>query len=180
MALFEIYYFDISTHIHLNKYRVSKKYLDGVLNFLDFAFLKAVREGSILCPCKRCANCFWQNKDTVLEHLICDGFLEGYTSWIYHGEDITSPSSTYNYDNLNTNDDMRGMLNEAFGMFDVVEEEIATQEQDLNEDPNEEAKKFYKLVGDSEKELYPGCKKFSKLFFYCSFISHKVSKWMDQ
>ncbi|KAL3527654.1 hypothetical protein ACH5RR_012343 [Cinchona calisaya] len=35
---------------------------------------------------------------------------------------------------------------------------------------NVEVEKFYKLIDDSQQELYPGCKNFSKL----SFISHLV------
>ncbi|XP_020091175.1 uncharacterized protein LOC109712162 [Ananas comosus] len=71
----------------------------------------------------------------------------------------------HDFDNTDVHDDMHGMLNEAFGIFHEPDEKIAQQEYMSNKEPNEEAKKFYKLVDDLEQELYPGCKKFSKLSF---------------
>nr|CAD1831778.1 unnamed protein product [Ananas comosus var. bracteatus] len=71
----------------------------------------------------------------------------------------------HDFDNTDVHDDIRGMLNEAFGIFHEPDEKIAQQEYMSNKEPNEEAKKFYKLVDDLEQELYPGCKKFSKLSF---------------
>lgn len=155
----------IIIHIHFQNCRVSEKYLQGVSNFLDFAFLNTIQEGLILCPCNKCTNRYWQDRETVLDHLICDGFSNVYTNWIYHGENVDMSSSMHDFDNTDVHDDMRGMLNEAFGISHEPDEETVPREYMSNEDPNEEAKKFYKLVDDSEQELYPGCKKFSKLSF---------------
>lgn len=97
--------------------------------------------------------------------MICDGFVHDYTCWVYHGEDITSSFLGSDYGNSSACDNMREMLNDAFGCFDENKEEMPAEEHNYNENPNEEAKIFYKLVKDSEQELYPGCKKFSKLSF---------------
>lgn len=97
--------------------------------------------------------------------MICDGFSENYICWIYHGEDITSFSSVHHYDKTEPLDDIHAMLNEAFGNIHEIDEEIAPKEDVCHENPNEEAKKFYKLLENSEQELYPGCKRFSKLAF---------------
>jgi hypothetical protein len=43
----------------------------------------------------------------------------------------------------------------------------------IDEEPNKEAKRFYGLVKDAEQELYPGCKKFSKLSFIIRLFQMK-------
>jgi len=57
-----------------------------VNNFLAFAFKNSAVGSKILCPCRKCVNSFWREASDVREHLICDGFLEGYTIWNLHGE----------------------------------------------------------------------------------------------
>ncbi|WRX12285.1 Transposase-associated domain - like 1 [Theobroma cacao] len=41
--------------------RLSKGYIDGVRQFLDFAFANGSKGGLILCPCKTCNNCLWKD-----------------------------------------------------------------------------------------------------------------------
>ncbi|XP_070044168.1 uncharacterized protein [Nicotiana tomentosiformis] len=53
-----------------------------------------------------------------------------------------------------------------------------------NEKPNVHATKFYKLLEDAETELYPGCKKVSKLSFvvkllHLKCLNHWRNIWMD-
>ncbi|WVZ84120.1 LOW QUALITY PROTEIN: hypothetical protein U9M48_031181, partial [Paspalum notatum var. saurae] len=43
-------------------------------------------ENKILCPCRKCVNSFWRESSDAREHLICDGFLKGYTTWNLHEE----------------------------------------------------------------------------------------------
>ena len=50
-------------------------------------------------PCKKCVNSFWRDVGEVREHLLCDDFLKGYTTWTLHGE---ASSSFVNHGN---NDD---------------------------------------------------------------------------
>ena len=65
-------------------------YKDGVRDFLQFAMRNAFSNGKIMCPCIRCVNCSQQTLEIVREHLICDGFMRGYTTWILHGEELPS------------------------------------------------------------------------------------------
>ena len=58
--------------------------------FIAYAFKNSAKENKILCPCKKCANLFWREVCDVREHLICDGFLNGYTTWNFHGEGSSS------------------------------------------------------------------------------------------
>ena len=66
--------------------RHNKTYLQGVNNFLAFAFSNSAVDKKILCPCRKCVNSFWKEASEVREHLICDGFLRGYRTWNLHGE----------------------------------------------------------------------------------------------
>jgi hypothetical protein len=79
--------------------RETKVYKQGVNGFLAFAFRHSAIGNKILCPCKKCVNSFWREAGEVREHLICDGFLKGYTTWTLHGE---ASSSFVNHGN---NDD---------------------------------------------------------------------------
>ena len=61
-------------------------------------------------------------------------------------------------------DEMQEMLNDAFGMSMPNEEsEISPHVHEKFEKPNEDAKFFYNLLREAEHELYPRCKKFTKL-----------------
>ena len=31
-------------------------------------------------------NSYWREESKVREHLVCEGFTEGYKQWIFHGE----------------------------------------------------------------------------------------------
>ncbi|KAK6236393.1 hypothetical protein SCA6_011730 [Theobroma cacao] len=92
--------------------RLSKGYIDGVRQFLDFAFENGSKGGLILCPCKTCNNCLWKDQDEVYNHFICKGTDQGYIHWIYHGK-RSSPS-------MNVHDDV-GMGDES-NMHDDVEQ----------------------------------------------------------
>ena len=108
----------------MQKSRLSQEYLDGVQNFLNFAFHYASEDNRILCPCLKCANIDWHMREIVYEHLVCFGFLPGYTRWYFHGESIpsrsycrVSQSSTCNSQHQSiTQDDIEGMLQDAFNM----------------------------------------------------------------
>jgi len=53
-------------------------YRQGVDMFLEFTFSNSAKINLILCPCKACKNSCWRVRSTVLEHLIFEGFTEGY------------------------------------------------------------------------------------------------------
>lgn len=118
----------------------------------------------------------------MAEHLLWHGFLSGYKKWILHGELFTDDEEEVlqNHDETNTDDNMQEMLHDRFGMqheFDNFERVPPVGEA---EKPCEEAEKFYKLMEDAEKELYPGCQKFSKLSFIIRLLQIKcLGGWSD-
>ena len=49
------------------------------------------------------------------------------------------------------------------------------------EKPNEDANKFYNLLREAEQELYPGCKKFTKLSFIIRLFHMKyLNRWNNK
>lgn len=114
------------------KPRQSREYQEGVDQFLEFAFNNESVGGKIMCPCKHCVNSLWQTRDEAKVHLICDGFLRGYTQWVCHGEfssinDIASSSSTHILEtsqvqeairaNFRGFDNMEALLHDTMGMI---------------------------------------------------------------
>ncbi|GAA0186187.1 hypothetical protein LIER_33475 [Lithospermum erythrorhizon] len=50
-----------------------------------------------------------------------------------------------------------------------------------SEGPNDDTKKFFRLMEEAEVELYPGCKNFSKLLFIVRLLQEKViNGWTDK
>ncbi|XP_019233784.1 PREDICTED: uncharacterized protein LOC109214325 [Nicotiana attenuata] len=136
--------------------RYSKEYIDGVQHFLDFAYSDGDPQGEeIQCPCAKCCNIPWYRRNVVYDHLICNGFVKGYTRWINHGEWEIPMDVNDDMDEDNSYDDIDGLLNDQFRYV----------AQGVDECQNEDAKKFYNLVDEASQELYPGCKGFSKLSF---------------
>jgi hypothetical protein len=165
--------------------RNCRAYQNGVDSFLRFAMNNASLNGKILCPCVKCGNGIMRTDIEAREHLIVYGFIKGYSHWIVHGElslqtsSRTNLGSNFQGDNSQV-DDMDGLLHDAFGIpshddFEGVENSPGA------EFLNSEAENFYKLINDSQQELYPGCKKFSKLSFLIRLLHLKCAgKWSNR
>ncbi|GJN23926.1 hypothetical protein PR202_gb11620 [Eleusine coracana subsp. coracana] len=70
--------------------RISHEYDKGLSKFIELALDTSAEQNRILCPCKTCGNNYWLEADDVRDHLISQGFMKGYTSWIHHGEGMRS------------------------------------------------------------------------------------------
>ncbi|XP_041994040.1 uncharacterized protein LOC121744538 isoform X1 [Salvia splendens] len=159
----------------MSKSRVTTEYQNGLHYFLDYAFHNASMHDKILCPCKRCRIRILVSRDDAFEHLTVDGFIPGYNQWIAHGELPSRLSSSgENQHNSLGDDDMRGLVHDAFG---VPNEEGHTEEYtgaQMDVDyANGQAKEFYKLIDNSQQPLYEGCDKFSKLSFIIRLLHLK-------
>ena len=74
------------------------------------------------------------------------------------------------------------MLNDAFGMpMPNEESERSPHVHEEFEKPNKDANKFYNLLREADHELYPGCKKFTKLSFIISLFHMKcLNGWSNK
>ncbi|XP_019263792.1 PREDICTED: uncharacterized protein LOC109241509 [Nicotiana attenuata] len=144
--------------------RWTDEYIRGVNNFLDKAFERASQRNKILCPCKKCINRYWHYRNVVEDHLVVNGFVDGYTKWVFHGEGLSSrnaPHQSNDDEDSNMRDDIDGLLHDTFRN---VEGE-AEQEEQMRETLSEDAKRFFRLLEEGKQELYPGCETFTKLSF---------------
>ncbi|KAG5528907.1 hypothetical protein RHGRI_029536 [Rhododendron griersonianum] len=162
--------------IHI-KNRLDPAYVQGVESFIEFAYANKLPEAKIYCPCKKCVNLKFETRTGVKEHIIINGFDTKYTRWTYH-EELSASSSGSAMDvnhEFDFMDDMVGLVHDAFG--------IQRQEGDLSDvemingvglGPDEKTKKFFKLLEDAKRELYPGCKTFTTLSFIMRLMHIKV------
>lgn len=149
----------------MNFPRHSDEYKIGLNIFLDDFFSKNVVGGQMSCPCKKCKRRFCHYRHNVYEHLVVDGFVKGFKEWVVQREESSTTcndrSREYEAEDHNSLDDIDGLLHDTFK--DVAEG--FDRNQGVEDGPNKEARKFYMLVEEGKQELYPGCKKFSKLSF---------------
>ncbi|CAN1172867.1 hypothetical protein LINPERHAP2_LOCUS30332 [Linum perenne] len=160
--------------------RLSHKFLHGISSFIDFA-RNSYKDGILACPCRRCVNGHRHSENVVITHILENGFSPGYTNWCFHGESM----SRYENENSNIQDVNEQRNDNAQGQNNVQQflEEMAIgygQIRDLGSDAdingedyhtsadpeipttealNEEAKKFYDFLKQTDEELFPGCKK---------------------
>ncbi|XP_028074698.1 uncharacterized protein LOC114277071 [Camellia sinensis] len=163
----------------MKKSRLSRDYMQGIKEFLEFASHNVSNDGTISCPCMRCVNSYMLTLEVVHHHLVFYGISPGYNCWYLHGEIMsatTSSRTSQSHEEIRPEyGDIRDMLRDVFPMHTQNMDEYAEESnlpepsdqgpsvQRPQEDPNEDAQKFYDLLKDAEKPLYEGCKNFSKL-----------------
>ncbi|KAF7154393.1 hypothetical protein RHSIM_Rhsim01G0019000 [Rhododendron simsii] len=159
------------------KDRRSKDYEEGIESFLKFAIMRGQDPQSIRCPCRLCGNMRKQSIQEIRNHLFFNGIDQSYDTWIWHGEaTTTTPPPCVNPHEffhekietppLNVTTEVREMVEAAYN--------------DCATDPD----KFKKLLEDAEKQLYPGCMKFTKLSALVRLFNFKVgsglsNKWFS-
>ncbi|KAJ9697398.1 hypothetical protein PVL29_009288 [Vitis rotundifolia] len=150
----------------MQKSRVSSEYHKGVLEFLDFTFSNALRKEMLSCPCTHCNNCVMQKREIMYDHLLDNGITRNYVRWLMNGEyKFCEPTNTSTNES-NMHEEIQEMLNDAFRMS--MSNEKSKRSPHVHKEfkkSNEDANKFYNLLKEAEHELYPGCKKFTKLSF---------------
>jgi hypothetical protein len=118
----------------------------------------------------------------VQEHLMCDGFLNGYRMWTLHGE---ASSSFMNHDTCDVPDIIE-QPSEADDISELIRNlacgfnDRGDMEGDRSFEPsNEDVAAIHKLDADNRQELYPGCSNNSAMLS-SSITSHQTSCWMDR
>ncbi|XP_027156993.1 uncharacterized protein LOC113758246 [Coffea eugenioides] len=161
----------------MQKNRRSKEYWDGLQKILDYAFQNSSINGMILCPCKECKCGVCITRENAELHLKVYGFVKGYTHWAAHGEFVYSSAPKPTSHDISHGvrdelDDMHGLVHDALGIPEQDHTRIDGTEY-KSQLPNVEAEKFYNLIDNSNKELYSGCKRFSKLSFMIRLLHLK-------
>ncbi|KAK9212492.1 hypothetical protein WN943_001874 [Citrus x changshan-huyou] len=131
--------------------RLSDEYEAGVEKFIKTAVESNQEISVVRCPCDKCQNLAFHRPKEVKDHLIIWGLDMSYKTWVWHGEDIRNKSP----DNIGCQNDSGYMDYDGGNTVEMVEDAF----KDCDSDP----KALKKLLEDSEKPLYPGSNKFTKL-----------------
>ncbi|XP_047309914.1 uncharacterized protein LOC124913370 [Impatiens glandulifera] len=188
---------DSRDRIDLSNYdRFSVEYLNGIENFLEYAFREGGDGGKVRCPCKKCVLNKLKVRGEIYDDLVVNGIMSGYSTWFSHGEFLSNQSTSQPIPNVqhdSPNNDMTQLVQEALGILqqttrmDVDEND----EEDVNmfddyveantQDSNPNVQKFDQLLKDANEELWPGCKTFSKLSFILNVYNVKCQHgWSNQ
>jgi hypothetical protein len=66
---------------------VTTEWIRKTNDFVERAYGEAAKGASLVpCPCSKCANRKRKPKKAMVEHIWKNGFMPGYTRWIFHGE----------------------------------------------------------------------------------------------
>ena len=153
----------------MNESHMSPAYEEGVEEFLQFAFERSLPDEDeiLFCPCINCLNGRRQILNDIREHLLCDGFKKNYTTWIWHGEltDMQIRSQTK-------------LVDVEVGVR--LEDMICDLRQDSFQQAH--ASMYDILESDSNKPLYPRCKKsLTLLLVVLSLVNVKEKYgWSDK
>ncbi|XP_016512128.2 uncharacterized protein LOC107829176 [Nicotiana tabacum] len=164
--------------------RLDDAYILGLENFLDYGFtrLKEIRE--IRCPCIKCCNVISGTRELVKSHLIVHGIIQNYTFWYHHRERLGEPSSDFEFvdDNNDEEDDGEDEIHEILrDLYPAFDGDNMNNDGDglFAEEPNLEAKGFYRILKDFEQPLYQDSK-ISKLSTLVKLLHIKsIGNWSN-
>ncbi|XP_020203464.1 uncharacterized protein LOC109789016 [Cajanus cajan] len=151
----------------VNARRIIDEYQNGVEQFLELAQRnQADLNGKFYCPCVNCLNGRRHVIDEIRDHLICDGFLTSYTTWIWHGEDKeTQIVAQTEQDDVEMEDQIEDMIRD-------VGQEFFQQAQSHVYDT---------LKSDSETPLFPDCTTYTRLSAVLRLMNLKEKYgWSDK
>ncbi|CAA0828761.1 Unknown protein [Striga hermonthica] len=138
---------------------LSDGFIKGVNEFLDFAFSRPGNRKRVRCPCARCRNTEFRDREDIKYHIYNYGFVSGYDHWDAHGEPfIRANSATKVREKSAEHHATKAMV------IDTIGPEMHHEYYDYHNDvepevPNPKAKEFFTLQEEADKPLWPGCTK---------------------
>ena len=158
----------------INLPRISAEYERGVEEFIQFAQRNEGRsddEVKFRCPCVNCLNGRKLNATQIREHLICDGFLRCYTTWIWHGEEMHFP----------TDSQTENVIDSTMEEDQPDEDKLEDMIRDVGAENFAKAHVYETMSTDAETPLYVGSTKFTRLSAVLRLMNLKASNgWTDK
>ena len=139
--------------------QVSDQWQKGLKKFMETRFAGTCKGDTAPCPCTRCRSMSYRTVEEIRNHLLFRGFSDCFIQG--EGEEKNS------YASITEGVGNDGVSGDGPSMNDLVSSLIsgAIHGEIRTEEPNESAKKFFKLLTEVQKELYPGCKEATKVSF---------------
>jgi len=133
--------------------------------FIEYTFEGTYVGETTTCPCGMCRGMSCMTKDEVEEHVIRRGFHDDFIkSKIVHAAEPMD-DGTCNFSEGGDEDSFTNLLESLIH---------GTSHGENNEDePNDAARKIFKLMEEGRKELYPGCKEDSQVSFIVRLLHIK-------
>ncbi|XP_071739611.1 uncharacterized protein [Rutidosis leptorrhynchoides] len=156
----------------------SHEYLTELSEFMKVADADQVKkQKKVSCPCKKYQNFkTYEDLRTISQHLIVNGFVDEYICWSWHGELLVDNHNVRyegNVDGTNANMDSRDD-----GYHDNLEDMLHDLEHNIDKNDFD---KLQQSFTDSEKPLYAGCTKFTKLSAVLRLVNLKANNnWSDK
>ncbi|XP_020270701.1 uncharacterized protein LOC109845856 [Asparagus officinalis] len=156
--------------------RLSLQYRAGVDAFIEFAKVNAGGRSTIRCPCNKCMNLDWHEFGIMQDHLVRYGIMVSYKIWLHHGELPDNQHGDSSDDRDESDDGNRDEYPE------LLEDHCrGTYMDDDDVEMNHDVQNFKKLLEASQREMYPGCKKFTLLAFAVKMLHVKVeNRWSNK
>jgi len=144
--------------------KASAEWQQGLTDYLDSTFGGSSKGGMAPCPCSACRSMSFRKRSDVQNHLLRKGFDE---SFIREQESICEGSAI--------NDDDDDDVDDRAGTTELLHSLIrGTIRGEIDEEqPNEMAKKFFKLLQEAKKELFPGCTEATQVSFIVKMFQMK-------
>lgn len=147
--------------IYPNTNQVSKAFKEGLKGFMAIAknHVLFTQKQKIFCPCIKCENRKFLDEKTVVGHLYNRGFMANYLVWVAHGEDYgVNNHPQHAQENTNTSVDVSMQAQNSYvEMISDTFNDQTSSHVSIEEDPNEEVKKFFSLLNASQNPIYDGC-----------------------
>jgi len=112
---------------------------------LDYVFTKLGTE-SIRRSCTKCVNIEFGTRELVHGHPLAYGMVKRYTFWHHHGEIFSELSVEMNDDDDDNIDEIQDILKDLYHDFNDIRSFDHDREK---EEPNDKAKRFFRLLDDS-------------------------------
>nr|XP_009601086.1 uncharacterized protein LOC104096432 [Nicotiana tomentosiformis] len=143
--------------------RLDDAYKLGVEKFLNYAFTRLGEIHTIRCPCVKCGNAYSGTREQRLGEPHSDSEL----------------ADANDVEDSDGEDEIHGILRDLYPNFDRGN--IKTGGDDfVKEEPNPEAKIFYRLLKDFDQPLYQGSK-ISKLSTVIKLLHIKsIGRWSNE
>jgi hypothetical protein len=152
--------------------RTSDEWQNRLNGFLDTIFEGTYQGETAPCPCPKCLNMSFRTCFKVQRHLVTRGFHESFIQ----GGDLGDDEDEDSVEGLGATGDGDGMKELISSLIQgAIRGEIIS----TGEEPNERAKKFFRLLKEAEKELYPECKEATKISFIVRLFQIKCMHVMS-